>query len=54
MVASIAADDLEVETVPGRHFGQALRPGEPTGYESAVEVLLGWLAGRFELAPAGR
>ncbi|MTD53067.1 alpha/beta hydrolase [Amycolatopsis pithecellobii] len=49
MFGAIPAADKSRSVVRGMHFGQPLRPDEPTGYEVAADVLGPWLAERFEL-----
>lgn len=49
MFAAIRSADKTRVRVRGQHFGQALREGEPTGYELAADAITPWLAGRVEL-----
>jgi hypothetical protein len=47
MFDSIATPDKQLASVPSQHFGQPLRPGEPTGYELAARQIQPWLTDRF-------
>jgi hypothetical protein len=49
MFAAIRSSDKTRVRVRGQHFGQALREGEPTGYQLAAEAIKAWLARRFDL-----
>lgn len=45
--AALGAADLTVDAVAGTHFGGAIRPGTPTGYELAAPLLRTWLRARY-------
>lgn len=47
MFDALAAQDKQYASVPGQHFGQALTPGDPTGYELAADVIRPWLEDKF-------
>ncbi|GAA4401498.1 alpha/beta fold hydrolase [Tsukamurella soli] len=47
IVAAIAADDVTHVRVAGKHFGGALRDGEPTAAALAGERMGNWLGERF-------
>jgi hypothetical protein len=49
MFNAIAAHDKTRAVVRGQHFGQALTPQEPTGYEAGSRVIEPWLKDRFDL-----
>ncbi|HEY1488291.1 MAG TPA: hypothetical protein VGF84_19440, partial [Micromonosporaceae bacterium] len=49
MFDAIAAPDKTRTIVRGQHFGQALAPEEPTGYEAGARVIEPWLKDRFDL-----
>jgi hypothetical protein len=48
MYAAIGATDKTHVRAPGLHFGQALRPGAPTGIELAAQHIGRWVAERFD------
>lgn len=50
MYTAIAATDKARERVRGLHFGQPVRPPEPSGYEAASRIVDPWLGARFATA----
>ncbi len=50
MYAAIKAEDKTRDRARGQHFGQAISPDEPTGFEAASKVVAPWLAERYSRA----
>jgi len=50
MFDAIASSDKTRDSVAGQHFGQPLRPGEPTGYELAAAAIAKWVTERYPVA----
>ncbi|WP_021591360.1 hypothetical protein [Actinomadura welshii] len=50
MYDALGSLDKQHVKVPGRHFGQPIREGEPTGIELSAERIVRWMQERFPVA----